>query len=170
MGEHDTAEVEVLDKSLEKKNKSEFDQAMKALDTRGKRVVARLLDTRQVQRNPEGSEESGASVVSAGEITTITRSGSSEHVDDTGGEMREALEIAGIDATYLANVLREGLKAKKKVRVGPTLKAIPDYPTRIKYLELAHKLRGDVARTTSDSEGPRYEERIRLIIKENASR
>jgi hypothetical protein len=62
--------------------------------------------------------------------------------------MQQALEKAGIFDKKLTDTMKEGLEATKVISVsrdgeGMKLIEFPDYAIRQKYLETAHKLRGD---------------------------
>ena len=73
-----------------------------------------------------------------------------------------ALEDFGIDASMLAQTIREGLEAVRVVSSGPGRPAVemPDYNVRHKYLQTALELRGDYPDKTIHQVEESYEERI----------
>ena len=80
--------------------------------------------------------------------------------------MRTALVAAGITPAFLANTLQEGLKARKTVTAKGKARKVADFAVRLRYLELAHRLRGDMARAEAGSAGDMtYEERLRVVMK-----
>jgi len=89
--------------------------------------------------------------------------GSAESVE-SGVGMRLVLESNGLTSAHLANVLREGLACRKHVVIKGVTRKLPDYALRLKYLELAHRLRGDLQQQQVQSGSVTYEERIRRIM------
>ena len=80
--------------------------------------------------------------------------------------MRLALQAAGITPAFLANTLGEGLKARKTVTSKGKARKVADYAVRLRYLELAHRLRGDMARAEAGTGAEMtYEERLRVVMK-----
>ena len=80
--------------------------------------------------------------------------------------MRAALQLAGLTPTYLANVLGAGLKARKTVQSKGKARKVADYAVRLRYLELAHRLRGDMAKAEAGTAGEMTdEERLRVVMK-----
>lgn len=96
---------------------------------------------------------------------TITRRDESSEVIKAGEDMRSALVSSGLTVAHLANVLREGLACRKHVVVKGVTRKLPDYALRLKYLELAHRLRGDLTAKAPDAGTVTYEERIRRIMR-----
>jgi len=82
----------------------------------------------------------------------------------SGDDMRTRLIRAGLTPSHLANVLREGLACRKHVVINNKIRKLPDYALRLKYLELAHRLRGDLNQTVQQGATVTYEERIRKIM------
>ena len=79
-----------------------------------------------------------------------------------GSEMRVALAGAGVTPVELAHTMRLGLRASKRNAAG---RRLPDWGTRLRYLELAHRLRGDlVAEKAGSGETVTYEQRLLQVL------
>lgn len=109
-------------------------------------------------------EEQEQECVSAEIIRRKTSSVSSVEDDVAGDDMRTQLVRAGLSPAHLANVLREGLACRKHVVIKGVMRKIPDYALRLKYLDLAHRLRGDLTGQVQQGSTVTYEERIRMIM------
>lgn len=147
--------------TLENKASNELREAVAALDSRGQRNLGRLL-SRTAALVPE--VEQGGELVSTQSITSIRRSDGDAITNASGKVMRAALQLAGVSPSHLANVLREGLACRKHVVINKLQRKVPDYALRLKYLELAHRLRGDLVTDTSTTETLTYEQRLRQAI------
>lgn len=156
-----TEKYEEDENTLENKGSNELREAVAALDSRGQRNLGRLL-SRTAALVPE--VEAGGETVSTQSITSIRRSDGDGVTNASGKVMRAALQLAGVSPSHLANVLREGLGCRKHVVVKGLTRKLPDYALRLKYLELAHRLRGDLQQDNGVIETLTYEQRLRQVI------
>lgn len=84
--------------------------------------------------------------------------------------MAEALEAAGITASTLANVARDGLSSVKPVVCDKLISDYPDYNTRHKYLETCARLAGYDPGNSADVESSMsFEDRVAALISQPAS-
>lgn len=79
--------------------------------------------------------------------------------------LSDALEAEGVTAEALACVLSEGLAATRPVISAGKTRLYPDFSVRHKYLETAHKLRGDFPAAGLDVNVRSYEDRLSRMIK-----
>ena len=82
-----------------------------------------------------------------------------ENLRNLRGKYAEVMEAAGIDDAFLARVLKEGLEATSVTRAQKDGKFCDeqvdvDYQARHRYLDTAHKLRGDHAASKHEISGP----------------
>ena len=82
-----------------------------------------------------------------------------ENLTKLKGKYTEVMEAAGIDDAFLAKVLRDGLEATSVTRGQKDGKFCDeqvdvDYQARHRYLDTAHKLRGDHAASKHEISGP----------------
>lgn len=129
------------------------------LSGREQQVLAGLL----AGRDGEGSVVSAEYLREKEESVSVGVNGDAGHV------MRAPLEIAGITAQRLASVLADGLAARKRTLVmtktGKKVKTQPDHAVRLKYAELAHKLRGDYpTAAAAGSANLTYEQRLKVVM------
>ena len=166
-------EVEVVadhDPAHETRGQSEFEAACAVLSPRQSKAVGRLLGA----AGGADCEEMTVTDVKVLSDGTVGKSG--ETYDMVGSEtpvgtMRAALEIAGITPANLANVLGEGLRARKTVLSKGKARKVADYAVRIRYLELAHRLRGDLTKADTGPAGEMtYEERLRVVMRRGGQR
>lgn len=161
MSDLDEVAAPPLDPILEQREENEYNQAVNALGEREQSIVANILSGRLKQ--------SGESVLTAGIVTRISRSSDDGVVKKTGANMLPAFNAAGINDAFLATTMLKGLKAMKVVNVKGIIKRIPDYASRIRYLELAHRLRGDlVTERSGEQQADTYEQRIMAIMQRTA--
>jgi hypothetical protein len=146
----------------ENRPRSEFERALEVLNNRQgsniKGVLTRSEDgnnhvksvtIEEIRQKPENSEQAMQLPASGG--------------------VKKALELAEINPAYLANVLKAGLNARRPTVIQGKIKRLPDHAVRIKYLELAHKLRGDLDKNKGDDGPMSYEQRIKVIMERNSN-
>ena len=115
---------------------------MKAdLSIKERKFIDAYLETGNISESAKRAGSKGKDVFSL--YTTGKR-----WLDNVGITIKELHEIGGITDQYLREKLREGLTAKKKYFgswQGDIIESKPfeDVPTRLKALEIAHKLRGE---------------------------
>jgi hypothetical protein len=159
---------------------SEEDQkvidAIKVLDKPGQRILGQMLTGRKTVDAAQRINSGEVEVLTSGVITDLKRKDSSTLTKQSSSTMHAAMKLAGIDSEFLATILYEGLAANKLTtarvnrngKTKNTSKMVPDYAIRIRYLELAHRLRGDLVPTKDGKSAELgYAERIRVIMNRN---
>lgn len=146
--------------------RSEQEKQCEVITPEQGKMIERILQGQNVQGLTKEELDGDVSTEIVRTITTSMRSAEDEKAV---GEIRVALNSAGINAAHLANVLREGLACRKHVQINGKTRKIPDYALRIKYLELAHKLRGDMSVKDQGNQDTTYEERLRAIMHKRPS-
>jgi hypothetical protein len=140
---------------LENKGRDDDEGLMKGLDGAEKQVLSELM---------RGAGAGGG--VSVGVIRGNDTNGGDCATGVSGPKMYAPLQRAGITSATLANALYDGLNATKVLVVKGRTKRVPDHAVRLKYLELAHKLRGDYPAALKEAEqhNQTYEARIMTVM------
>lgn len=158
MNECDAVHDSECDETLENKGSNEITAACKTLNNDERTQLAQLLSA-------ANTDSDDKTTVSVSTVRGISRCDGNDGARDAGAVMLMPLQHAGITPARLATALHDGLNARKHVVVDRKVKRVPDWAVRIKYLELAHKLRGDFPATSKDSSVQvSYEERLMTVM------